>query len=241
VNRPAPPGAGLYGKLPSRGDFVTRNLPSAFVRAWDGWLSSSIAESRRGLGAAWLERFLMAPPWRFALAPGLAGPTGWIGVMATSVDAVGRAFPLTLAAALPAGTGLGRLTGDPTAALDRLERLALALIDGGIDPEKAAGEISAYAEAAVAAATAPVERQALGAAEAGGWMTSGRPEASIAVRLTMTARAAGFDDRSLWWHDGGGAVPRTVVFVGLPDPALFAVFLAADAAAPSAATAGDRR
>lgn len=240
MSRPALSEAGFYGKMPSRGDFVTRALPSAFVRAWDGWLAASIDASRRALGAAWLERFLLAPPWRFALAPGIAGPTGWIGVMATSIDAVGRAFPLTLAGALPAGVGLGRLAGDPTAALGRLERLALALIDGSLDPEAASGEVGAVAAAAVTAATAPVERHALGGPDAGGWATDGRPQASIAVRLTMTARAAGFDDRSLWWHEGGaGTDPRTIVCVGLPDPALFEVFLARDAAAP--ATAGSRR
>jgi type VI secretion system protein ImpM len=235
----AAPGAGLYGKLPARGDFVARNLPPSFVNAWDGWLAASIAESRRALGAAWLERFLMAPPWRFALSPGLAGATGWLGVMATSVDAVGRAFPLTLAAALPEGLGLGRLTGDPTAALDRLERLALALIDGGRDPELAAAEIAASGEAAVAASAAPVEREAVGPAEAGGWATTGRPEASVAVRLTMTARAAGFDERSLWWHEGwAGGAPRTLVFVGLPSPSLFATFLGGPAAAGLPALGG---
>ncbi|OGI58559.1 MAG: type VI secretion-associated protein, partial [Candidatus Muproteobacteria bacterium RBG_19FT_COMBO_61_10] len=31
-------GPGVYGKLPTHGDFIQRNLPSAFVRQWDVWL-----------------------------------------------------------------------------------------------------------------------------------------------------------------------------------------------------------
>lgn len=218
------PGAGFYGKLPSRGDFVSRNLPSSLVLAWDRWLSASVAESRREIGAAWLERYLLAPPWRFALSPGVAGPTGWMGVMLTSVDAVGRAFPLVLAAGLPAGTGLGRLSGDPSAALERLERLGLSMIHAGRDPEGAVEEVARLGEAAVAAATAPVARRPVGP----GWATDGRPEASIAVRMTMTVRTASFEERSLWWHEGwAGGTPRTMVFDGLPDPSLFVAFLAA--------------
>ena len=41
---------------------------------------------------------MMAPIWRFALAPGVAGPLPMLGVMMPSVDRVGRQFPLTLAA-----------------------------------------------------------------------------------------------------------------------------------------------
>ena len=35
--------AGLFGKLPSRGDFVRENLPRDFTDAWDAWWERSLA------------------------------------------------------------------------------------------------------------------------------------------------------------------------------------------------------
>ena len=35
---------GVFGKLASQGDFVTRRLPADFVRAWDRWSRVSGAD-----------------------------------------------------------------------------------------------------------------------------------------------------------------------------------------------------
>ncbi|MBX9748982.1 MAG: type VI secretion system-associated protein TagF [Roseococcus sp.] len=93
---------GLFGKLPAHGDFVRRALPRSFVTPWDAWLSEGIAASRAALGEDWDAAWEAAPIWRFRLAPGMCGPDAAVGVVATSVDTVGRRFPLTLAAVLPA-------------------------------------------------------------------------------------------------------------------------------------------
>ena len=106
---------GWTGKLPASGDFVTRRLPSSFIEPWDAWLNAMVAGSRERLGAGWRDAFLSAPIWRFVLAPGIIGDTGWAGLVAPSVDAVGRYFPLTVASALPA-RGL-----DPVSTLVRAE------------------------------------------------------------------------------------------------------------------------
>lgn len=92
---------GLYGKLPSQGDFIGRRLPWEFTSGWDDWLQAGLMEAKRRLGDAWLNRYLTAPIWRFQLAPGVLGTKGWIGLWFPSVDRVGRHFPLTLAAPLP--------------------------------------------------------------------------------------------------------------------------------------------
>lgn len=94
---------GWYGKLPANGDFLTRRLPPAFVEPWDAWLNRMMAGSRERLGEGWRDAFVSAPAWRFVLAPGVLGPQGWAGLIVPSVDAVGRYFPLTVAAALPPG------------------------------------------------------------------------------------------------------------------------------------------
>ena len=88
---------GLYGKLPTFGDFVVRQLKSEFVTSWDGWLQEVLANSRQVLGDSWLEIYMLAPIWRFIIGPEILGNAAWMGIMLPSVDRVGRYFPLTLA------------------------------------------------------------------------------------------------------------------------------------------------
>lgn len=71
---------GLYGKLASRGDFVSRGLPQSFIGPWDSWLAAGLLASQTALGGEWLNAYLVSPLWRFALAPESAGPRrrwGW--------------------------------------------------------------------------------------------------------------------------------------------------------------------
>ena len=91
---------GFFGKIPSHGDFVTRNLPRDFLDGWDAWLQRAIAQSKSELGDAWLDTYLTSPIWRFVLVPGVCGEKGWAGILMTSVDKVGRYFPLTIASSL---------------------------------------------------------------------------------------------------------------------------------------------
>lgn len=91
---------GLFGKLPSYGDFVRRELPQSFVQPWDEWLQASLGAAREALGADFAAAWAAAPAWRFHLPAGVCGPTTVVGVMLTSEDLVGRHFPLTLAALL---------------------------------------------------------------------------------------------------------------------------------------------
>lgn len=89
--------AGAFGKIPSMGDFLRVNLSAGFVQAWDSWLQAALLSARETLGAAWNEKYLSAPIWRFSLPAGQAGPSAVSGVLMASVDRVGRQYPLTLA------------------------------------------------------------------------------------------------------------------------------------------------
>lgn len=89
---------GIYGKLPTYGDFVRRGLPPSFVQPWDDWLQAGVDAAREALGADFDALWTAAPPWRFYLPAGVCGPEAVVGVLLTSRDAVGRPFPLTLAA-----------------------------------------------------------------------------------------------------------------------------------------------
>ncbi len=128
--------AGWYGKLPVLGDFAQRRLAAEFVAPWDDWLQQGIAGSRAALGAAWLDSYLTAHVWHFVLLPGVIGSGGWAGVWTPSVDRVGRYFPFTLAAPLPAGQALGASTaalGTWLKGLEDIARLGLQL-EYDIDP-----------------------------------------------------------------------------------------------------------
>ncbi|MPZ34191.1 MAG: type VI secretion system-associated protein TagF [Rhodospirillales bacterium] len=93
--------AGLFGKLPARGDFVRQNLPRDFTDSWDSWWQRGLAETQGRWRDEWSAAWLEAPVWRFMLPPGLCGKSGMLGLWLPSVDKVGRYSPLTIAAAAP--------------------------------------------------------------------------------------------------------------------------------------------
>ena len=130
------PLTGLFGKVPAHGDFVRRGLPSSFVAPWDDWLQAGMAQAREGLGAHWASAWDAAPAWRFALPAGACGPDAVAGVILPSEDTVGRRFPITLAAILPAGAA------PPDAVwFDALEGAALAGRAGRADADALAAAI----------------------------------------------------------------------------------------------------
>ena len=91
---------GWFGKVPALGDFVTRRLPVGFLQPWDHWITRGVSDTQRDHGDAGREGLLTFPVWRFLLPPHLLNRQGWFGLLAPSVDRVGRRFPLTIAAEL---------------------------------------------------------------------------------------------------------------------------------------------
>ena len=100
----------LFGKLPAHGDFIRRGIGEAAAEELDDWLSASLGD------AATLEDFddlyAQAPAWRFIAG---IGGQAMCGVIAPSVDKVGRRFPILAGVALP-GHNVG-LTVDACEAL----------------------------------------------------------------------------------------------------------------------------
>ena len=125
---------GWYGKIPGTGDFIARRLAPPFSEGWHRWLQEAIAGSRERLGTRWRDDFLSMPVWRYVLSPGVLTANAWAGIMAPSVDAVGRYFPLAVASALPSASL--DLAGTLVAAqpwFDEIESVALAAIAPGVD------------------------------------------------------------------------------------------------------------
>ena len=85
----------LYGKVPAKRDFIAVSAPREFLNAWEPWLQGAISASRATLGDKWQPAFLTAPIWRFWLGADICGRSV-IGAFMSSLDGVGRYFPLTL-------------------------------------------------------------------------------------------------------------------------------------------------
>ena len=137
------PRVGFFGKLPIRGDFITRRLPRDFTAPWDQWLQNAVAHSRERLGSSWLEHYLVSPIWRFVLSPDTCGPRTWGGVLMPSVDRVGRYFPLTLAVPLMQDPSPLSLVQGAEEWFTGCENLALAVLNEEIDLEEFDAGLSA--------------------------------------------------------------------------------------------------
>jgi len=121
---------GLYGKLPSYGDFIHRNLPGKFLNNWDEWLQTFVASSQEQMGEPWLDIYLTSPIWRFVLSAGTMDENHWAGIVLPSVDQVGRYYPFSII--IPLGNQLNPLEFMSTNGrwFAHLEELALQALDG---------------------------------------------------------------------------------------------------------------
>lgn len=188
---PPPPvaaaGFGAFGKIPALGDFFRTGLPQAFVEGWDRWLQQALMQGRGQLGPLWTDRYMTAPIWRFALAPGQAGPQAMLGVLMPSVDRVGRLFPLTLAAPAPAEAPLRLLLGQEEL-LAQLELIALDSLDDSMNRPQLEARLAALAPVA---ALAPGRLRPLGE----GFSARGRCPRGLLLDLAqppVSRVAAGF-------------------------------------------------
>jgi len=216
---------GIYGKLPSRGDFVTRRLPTTFVDPWDQWLQESLADSRDQLGERWLDTYLTSPVWRFLLSPGVAGPLAWAGVLMPSVDRVGRYFPLTLGCPLSgASNPIGAMT-DAGAWYDAAEALVLACLEDPFD-------LDSFDRQLIELGPPPTTLQR-GALRRGPWDARRMPLPGdlkdACPELLSQTLAELFLAFSLWWSQGSQLVqPSLLLCQGLPPTQGFSAMMAAE-------------
>jgi len=88
-------GVGIYGKLPSKRDYVALHVGAPVLAVIEDWLQAGVAASKRQMGERWQDAFLTMPLWRFWLGEQVAG-TWCVGSLMPSMDGVGRYFPLTI-------------------------------------------------------------------------------------------------------------------------------------------------
>ena len=213
-------GVGFYGKLASRGDFVSRGLPQSFIQPWDQWLAAGLVASQQQLAERWLPAYLVSPLWRFALAPGVCGPDAVVGVLMPSIDRVGRYFPLILAQVLAPDESLAAVVGGPDNWFEQCEAQLLATLE----PQAAFEAFDAAVQGIDAPRSAVVSSPVVGGLQRFAAVTPQARQAALAE-----SACAGM---SLWWGRGSEHIEAGMLrCAGLPHSEDFASFLLGSEAA----------
>jgi type VI secretion system protein ImpM len=202
--------AGLFGKLPARGDFVRENLPRDFTDIWDAWWQRGLGETQRLPRDEWIAAWLEAPVWRFVLPPGLCGRNGVLGIWLPSVDKAGRYSPLTIAATAPVDWAPS--VGSMTSFLAAAEQAGRDALDHDLAP----AELLQRIQDAFIATDAPVPAPDLVPGRAA-WWTEGGPR--VAARLeTATALPEAGRFAALIDDEWGAADPTAASAIARTDP-----------------------
>jgi type VI secretion system protein ImpM len=222
--------AGFFGKIPSHGDFVTRDLPRSFLDGWDAWLQSCIAQSKAQLGDGWLDVYLTSPIWRFGLMSGVCGPQVAAGILMPSVDRVGRYFPLTIATTSAAEINPLQLPGVAERWFDAVEAIALR----ALDDDRFEANAMHDALKAIGDVTVEVQRTETAATMGAAWslILIGPHAATLTAAFAHALAQRQAAAYSLWWTAGVQA-PAALLVAGLPEPSCF-VDLLHGAQAPEA-------
>jgi type VI secretion system protein ImpM len=217
--------SGFYGKLPARGDFLSRGLAQSFIDPLEGWMQLAIAKSRAALGVEWLDRYLTCPIWRYAFSRGVCGDAAYVGIMMSSVDSIGRYFPFTIACPVDDGLAIIEIAQREEDWFARAEDIAVAGLEDDIDLED-------FARAVNALSLPDSSGSAITAGYANGTRVNvysyGEPE--LAGSAMQRALSAMLGDRhpcfNFWWTTGGaGFSPRLLCASGLPDPVVYLAML----------------
>ncbi len=230
------PSVGLYGKLPSHGDFLRRRVSDGFVKVWDGWLQDCITASREALGDRWLDLYLTSPVWRFSCAAGACGPDPIIGVMVPSVDSVGRYFPLALVGDLPRGLSPAAAVTQAVSFFDAAERAVLDTLEmARIDFERFDVEVAQLADELESSISEtqvvlePCAGSVLDEDAQGPWRVpigSTHQLGTTFQQMASERLSALYCPLALWWTDGSAAVdPTFLIESGLPAPDRFSSLL----------------
>jgi type VI secretion system protein ImpM len=223
----------LYGKLPSKRDFVVVGAARDFLNAWEPWLQAAVSSSRNELAGNWQAAFLTAPIWRFWLGSEVCGRSV-IGAFMSSLDGVGRYFPLTLFAYADDNAGIPPPELDPqTDWFDAAETVLMSALDQNTDFET----LSARVNALPAPQQSPSRREMLDCAAHRDVNGGGSADHNNFGKLFAALRSRDHDkvyaSSTFWWTIGGQDYPpRALCSKRLPDPAVFSTMLTGEFASP---------
>jgi type VI secretion system protein ImpM len=220
---------GLFGKLPSKRDFIAPYAPRRFLDVWEPWMQGALAASRQSLGERWQEAFLKAPIWRFWLGADLCGATV-AGAFMSSLDRVGRYFPLTVFAFADEDPPIPPPELEPHDTwFAAAEEFLLSTLDENVSFEAVSAELDrlpAPPEPAAAPCSDNVIKLPDGTvAIVHGW--PGGVDTFASIR--RTDHAAVYAAATFWWTTGGeGYRPIALGSRRMPNPFLFTQMLTGD-------------
>jgi type VI secretion system protein ImpM len=197
-------GPGWYGKLPALGDFASRRVNESFIRPWDDWLQRAVSASRADLGEQWLDVYLSSPVWNFALFPNVLHPElAYAGCLMSSVDRVGRYFPLTACAEL----SYPQLLAEELAMGTHWYRGLAQIMMNALSPQGSVEEFDSQVNGHAFASNSLVGQQGFGLAQAlHAANQTHMPASGVTTDLSQclpdTQRAyllQAFNGMSLWW------------------------------------------
>ncbi len=212
----------LFGKLSVKRDFIALSVPRDFLSAWEPWMQGCVSASRDSLGDSWLQAYLTAPIWRFWLGADICGTTV-IGALMSSLDGIGRYYPLTLFACATPGNAIAPPDID---AHDQwftaVEDFLLSTLDNKVAFER----ITDALEQLAAPAQRPKDSQPQGIWILKNGIAAGplgnRSFSDLFALLRTANHSSLYATASFWWTVGGRDFdPFAFCCQRLPDPSLF--------------------
>jgi type VI secretion system protein ImpM len=217
---------GLFGKLPAKRDFIALFAPREFLNAWEPWMQGGLSASRQSLSGDWQQAFLTAPIWRFWLGADICGRTV-LGAFMSSLDGLGRYYPLTIFACADAGAAIAPPEIDPQDEwFAAAEEFLLRTLEKDVPFESVTGALDQL----TAPLQMPADPPADGLTSLGeGAVAAGADDRSfrdVFSQLTRANHESAYAAASFWWTLGGGDFrPLALTCKRIPSPYLFAVML----------------
>ena len=211
----------LFGKLAAKRDFIAVLAPRDFLNVWEPWMQSSVSASRQSLGGDWRQAYLAAPIWRFWLGAEICGETV-LGAFMSSLDGLGRYYPLTLFA--HAESGLAIPPPDIDAQEDwfsAAEEFLLSTLDKDVAYESITGALDRLSPPvhrttdAVPSGTMAIMTGTVAAP------LGDRSFSDVFASLRAANHASTYAAASFWWTMGGDGFPPVALCCRrMPDPSL---------------------
>lgn len=185
---------GFFGKVPTVGDFVQRNLATPVAASVDAWLQEGMYLLGQQ-GQTFHDRYMISPIGFFVLPQRVWADQAVAGFIMPSVDRVGRLFPFVFLQSLTGDQpiNLGRLSHE----LERTSDIAIHAVQQRLSPDELYQHLLAATATTRAAADVP-------AAD-----TDVYPSFSID------------GSHSLWWRSGDAGVDSIKAFDTTNIPGIF--------------------
>jgi type VI secretion system protein ImpM len=216
---------GLFGKLGVKRDFIALATPRSFLEAWEPWMQSSLSASRHQLGERWQQAFLTAPVWRFWLGAAICGTTA-VGAIMSSLDGMGRYYPLTLHAIADQGAPIAPPDVETQ---DEWFGEAESFLLSTLAHDAAFDDISLRLDGLAVPRTlsrAASDRNIVPLGDDMAAMATGGADFVTPMSALRATRPEVYAAASFWWTAGGGDFPALALSCrGLPDPYRYSTLL----------------